>query len=40
MAGSMDSEDVQYFKKDGKAEYHEDVRKFDSGVDQAPKKTF
>ena len=40
VAGMMDSEDVQYFKKDAREEYHEDVRTFKNGTDQAPEKTF
>ncbi|EKM53479.1 uncharacterized protein PHACADRAFT_175911 [Phanerochaete carnosa HHB-10118-sp] len=40
VAGMMDSEEVQYFKKDARDEYHEDVKTYKSGTDQAPKKTF
>lgn len=40
VAGMMDSEDVQAFKADGKDEYHEEVRKYDSGEAEAPKQTF
>jgi len=40
VSGAMDSEDVQAFKADAKDEYHEDVRKYDSGTANAPKKEF
>lgn len=40
VAGSMDSEDVQFFKKDDRGEYREDVRKYKDGEDQAPVKDF
>ena len=36
----MDSEDVAYFKGDARDEYHEDVRKYDSGIADAPKLQF
>lgn len=38
VAGNMDSEDVQYFKKDDKGEHREEVRKYESGTADAPKK--
>ena len=34
------NEDVQYFKKDDREEYHEDVRKYKDGMDQAPQKSY
>jgi hypothetical protein len=40
VAGMMDSEDVKYFKKDDRNEFHEDVRKYNDGEDQAPVKSF
>ena len=40
VAGNMDNEDVQYFKKDDREEYHADVKKYNSGTDKAPEKTF
>ena len=38
VAGMMDSEDVQAFKEDDKEYLSESVRKYEDGVDQAPKK--
>lgn len=40
VAGMMDNEDVQSFKEDGKEEYHDEVRKYDSGTSDAPQKDF
>lgn len=40
VAGIMDNEDVQSFKEDGKEEYHDKVRKYDSGISDAPQKDF
>ncbi|KAI0759972.1 hypothetical protein BD413DRAFT_487143 [Trametes elegans] len=40
VSGNMDSDDVQYFKKDDRGDNREDVRKYDSGTADAPKKDF
>ncbi|KAL7277879.1 hypothetical protein PYCCODRAFT_1372417 [Trametes coccinea BRFM310] len=40
VAGMMDSEDVQYFKKDAREDNREDVRRYDSGTADAPKADF
>ncbi|KAI0686778.1 hypothetical protein C8T65DRAFT_143798, partial [Cerioporus squamosus] len=40
VAGMMDSPDVQAFKADAREDNREDVRKYESGTDQAPQKTF
>ena len=38
VAGLMDSDDVQYFKKDARDDYHEPIRKYASGTAEAPEK--
>ncbi|KAI8974016.1 hypothetical protein BD414DRAFT_498875 [Trametes punicea] len=38
VAGIMDSEDVQHFKKDARDDNKEDVRRYDSGTADAPQK--
>ncbi|RPD68217.1 hypothetical protein L226DRAFT_517509 [Lentinus tigrinus ALCF2SS1-7] len=40
VAGMMDSPDVQAFKADAREDNREDVRKYGSGTDKAPQKTF
>ena len=40
VSGIMDSEDVKAFKKDARDDYHEPVRRYESGTDQAPRKEF
>ena len=40
VAEHMDSEDVQAFKADAKNEFHEDVRRYDDGEAEAPRKSF
>ncbi|KAI0654016.1 hypothetical protein C8Q70DRAFT_926697 [Cubamyces menziesii] len=40
VAGMMDSEDVQYFKKDAREDNQEPVRRYDSGTADAPTKDF
>ncbi|EJF57597.1 hypothetical protein DICSQDRAFT_157292 [Dichomitus squalens LYAD-421 SS1] len=38
VSGMMESDDVQFFKKDARDEYREPVRKYDSGTAEAPEK--
>ncbi|KAI0349960.1 hypothetical protein OH77DRAFT_1414048 [Trametes cingulata] len=40
VSGMMDSEDVQYFKKDDRGDHREEVRTYGSGTADAPKKDF
>ena len=35
----MDSADVKAFEADGKEKYHEDVRRFEDGEAEAPRKS-